>query len=77
MRRRYARTGGFRKVRVAREGMGKRGGVRVIYLYRNERYPLFLITAYPKNAKDNLTGAERNALAKRAGEIFVQYGVRR
>jgi len=28
-------TGGFRKVRVARKGMGKRGGARVIYIFRN------------------------------------------
>ena len=26
-------TGGFRKVRVARGGMGKRGGARVIYIH--------------------------------------------
>jgi hypothetical protein len=27
-------TGGFRKVLVARSGMGKRGGARVIYILR-------------------------------------------
>lgn len=63
-------TGGFRKVRVARAGMGKRGGARVIYILRNEAFPIFLITAYPKNKKDNLTKKERNELAKRADEIF-------
>ena len=26
-------TGGYRKLRFARRGMGKRGGARVIYLY--------------------------------------------
>jgi hypothetical protein len=57
-------TGGFRKVRVGRGGMGKRGGARVI-------------TAYPKNEKDNLTKKERNELAKRADEIFTRYGGRR
>ena len=30
-------TGGFRKVRVARQGMGKRGGARVVYIWHNER----------------------------------------
>jgi DNA-binding XRE family transcriptional regulator len=29
-------TGGVRKIRWAREGMGKRGGARVIYYYHNE-----------------------------------------
>src|SRR5580658_10899255 len=66
-------TGGFRKVRVGRSGMGKRGGARVIYILRNESFPVFLITAYAKNEKDNLTKKERNELAKRADEIFVGY----
>ena len=67
-------TGGFRKVRVGRDGMGKRGGARIIYILRNELFPVFLITAYPKNAKDNLSKAERNALKARADEIFRSYG---
>ena len=66
-------TGGFRKVRVGRSGMGKRGGARVVYILRNEGFPIFLITAYPKNVKDNLSKQERNELAKRADEIFSQY----
>jgi hypothetical protein len=70
-------TGGFRKVRVGRDGMGKRGGARVVYIVRNEGFPVFLITAYPKNEKDNLTKKERNELAKRADEIFARYGSRK
>lgn len=66
-------TGGFRKVRVGRSGMGKRGGARVIYILRNESFPIFLITAYAKNRKDDLTKQERNELAKRADEIFTRY----
>ena len=66
-------TGGFRKVRVGRSGMGKRGGARVIYILRNEDFPIFLIAAYPKNEKDNLTKAERNQLVKMADAIFSKY----
>lgn len=66
-------TGGFRKVRVGRSGIGKRGGARVVYILRHEKFPIFLITAYPKNEKDNLTKQERNELAKRADEIFSRY----
>jgi hypothetical protein len=66
-------TGGFRKVRVGRGGMGKRGGARVIYILRNEDYPIFLVAAYAKNEKENLTKKERNELAKRADEIFARY----
>lgn len=66
-------TGGFRKVRVGRGGMGKRGGARVIYILRNEAFPIFLIAAYAKNEKESLTKKERNELAKRADEIFTKY----
>ena len=66
-------TGGFRKVRVGRDGMGKRGGARVVYIFRNERFPVFLVAAYPKTKKENLTKAERNELAKRADDIFTKY----
>lgn len=66
-------TGGFRKMRVGRGGMGMRGGARIIYIFRNEYFPVFLITAYPKNEKDNLAKKERNELAKRADQIFTNY----
>jgi hypothetical protein len=33
-------TGGVRKVRVALEGRGKRGGARVIYYFHSTSYPL-------------------------------------
>lgn len=66
-------TGGFRKVRAARSGMGKRGAARVIYILRNERFPISLVAAYPKNHKGNLTKSERNELARCADEIFTKY----
>ena len=68
-----AGTGGFRKVRVARGGMGKSGGARVVYIFRNDTFPLFLITVFAKNQKANLTKAERNALRQRADSIFDHY----
>jgi hypothetical protein len=69
----HAVTGGFRKVRVGRGGMGKRGGARVVYILRSDEFPVFLITAYAKNEKDNLTRKERNELKKRADTIFNHY----
>jgi hypothetical protein len=54
--------------------MGRRGGARVVYILRNSSFPIFLVTAYPKNEKDNLTKKERNELANRADEIFARYG---
>lgn len=57
-------TGGVRKVRWARDSRGKSGGVRVIYFYHCEGMPLYLLTLYGKSEKENLSAAERNALAK-------------
>jgi hypothetical protein len=50
--------------------MDKRGGARVIYYYHSERLPVFLLTAYPKNRKVNLSKAERNGM-KRLVPILV------
>jgi hypothetical protein len=66
-------TGGYRKLRFARPGMGKRGGARVIYLYGGEEFPIFLITVYAKSVKGNLSQAERNALKKMARNFFDDY----
>lgn len=66
-------TGGYRKLRFARRGMGKRGGARVIYLYGGEDFPIFLITVYAKSEKGNLSKAERNDLAKMAKSFFADY----
>ena len=67
-------TGGLRKVRFGVRGKGKRGSVRVVYYFYNETIPLFLLTVFAKNEKDNLSKAERNALAKVARTIRGSYG---
>ena len=55
-------TGGVRKMRFAFEQKGKSGSVRVIYVDFEIYEKIFLITAYPKNEKDNLTDSERNEI---------------
>ena len=67
-------TGGLRKIRFALEGKGKSGSVRVIYYFHNESMPLFLLTVFAKNEKDNLTKAERNQLAKAVETLKRTYG---
>ncbi len=57
-------TGGLRKLRVPLEGRGKRGGARVCYVDFVVKEAIYLITAYPKNEKDNLSKAERNEVRK-------------
>ena len=66
-------TGGVRKLRWALPGGGKRGGARVIYYFHNESLPVFLLAAYGKSEKANLTKAERNAIAKLVPMLVVEY----
>ncbi|MBQ5989384.1 MAG: type II toxin-antitoxin system RelE/ParE family toxin [Oscillospiraceae bacterium] len=56
-------TGGLRKLRIAFEGRGKSGSGRVCYVDFVVYEKIYLITAYPKNEKENLSKAERNAIA--------------
>lgn len=51
-----AGTSGLRKVRVARAGMGKRGGGRIIYFVRHGDR-IWLLMAYPKSQRDDLPKA--------------------
>lgn len=57
-------TGGVRKVRVALEGRGKRGGARVAYLYVETRETIYFVLAFRKNVQANLTAAEKTTVRK-------------
>ena len=56
-------TGGVRKIRWATGNKGKSGSTRVIYFYHDPGMPLFLLTAFSKSERENLSKAERNELA--------------
>ena len=62
-------TGGVRKLRWARSGIGKRGGVRVIYYYHNEFMPLYLLTIFGKNERANISMKEKHILATMVKEL--------
>ena len=57
-------TGGVRKMRFAFEHQGKSGGVRVIYVDFEIYEKIYLLTAYTKSEKENLTKEERNEIRK-------------
>lgn len=58
------RGGGLRKLRWTIEGRGKKGGIRVIYYYVTADERIFMLAAYAKRAKDDLTDKEVAALRK-------------
>lgn len=66
-------TGGFRKLRFARLGGGKSGGVRVVTFFSGPNLPVFLIDVFAKSDKANLTPAERNGLATFAKTLVTLY----
>ena len=49
-------SGGVRKLRWSRPGMGKRGGLRVIYYVQFEPDEFWMLTLYSKSKKDNVPG---------------------
>jgi len=51
-------SGGLRKVRWARPGSGKSGGVRVIYFTRTEAGEVMLLTMYAKANTGNISTAK-------------------
>lgn len=57
-------TGGLRKLRIAFPGRGKSGSGRIVYVDFTVHETIYLITAYPKNEKDNLTPKERGEIKK-------------
>ncbi len=70
-------TSGVRKLRVPASGRGKRGGARVIFLYGGDDVPVFLLAAFAKNEKSDLSQAERNRLARTAAELVEAYRSKR
>lgn len=65
-------SGGLRKIRwnEHRRGKGKRGGVRVIYYWYGPGEVIYMLLAYSKGERDNLTAAEKRLLKQLAAEEF-------
>jgi hypothetical protein len=65
-------TGGVRKMRWSRPGSGKRGGTRVIYFYHDANRPIYLLMAYAKARKEDLTPAEKRTVRTLAAVLKGQ-----
>lgn len=55
-------SGGVRKVRWARAGSGKSGGVRICYYARTRRGQILMLVIYAKSTRDSLSGHVLKAL---------------
>ena len=63
-------AGGLRKVRWAKAGAGKRGGLRVIYYWASKENALFMLYAYSKSDQADLTSPQARVLAQIVREEF-------
>jgi hypothetical protein len=63
-------SAGLRKVRWAREGGGKRGGVRVIYYWDAASETFYMLYAYPKSEQEDLTPPQLRILSRLVEEEF-------
>ena len=62
-------TGGIRKLRWAGSGRGKRGGIRTVYFYRAGPDAIYLLNAYAKSDREDLTSADTKALSRLVAAI--------
>ena len=70
-------TGGIRKVRFPLENKGKSGSVRVCYTDFEEYEVTYLITAFTKDERENLTKSEKNVLKKLVKALKEEAGKNR
>jgi hypothetical protein len=63
-------SGGLRKVRWARAGVGKRGGFRVIYYWAPKEAAFYMLFVYAKNDQGDLTPAQAKTLGRLVREEF-------
>jgi len=67
-------TGGVRKLRWGRQGVGKRGGARIVYFYHDDAMPLYLLMVYAKAQQEDLTPDEKRRVQALAVALRQAYG---
>jgi hypothetical protein len=66
--------GGLRKVRIAREGSGKSGGYRTLYVFGGSHMPLIILTVFAKNEQDSLSKAQLASAVSLSKTLVAKYG---
>lgn len=64
-------THGVRKMRWSRAGMGKRGGVRILYYVQDTHGRIWLLTVFAKSARENISASTLNELREIADHAEI------
>lgn len=67
---------GVRKMRWGYRGSGKRGGLRIIYYFRDLNMPIYLLAVYRKGEKISLTAKEKREVSMLVDELVEEYASR-
>jgi hypothetical protein len=62
--------GGLRKIRWSLRGKGKRGGIRLIYYWDAKQETFYMLLAYSKSQKEDLTTEQVKILKRLVREEF-------
>lgn len=57
-------SGGLRKLRWAARGVGKRGGVRLIYYWDKPQQRIYMLFLHPKSEQEDLTPEQLKLLSR-------------
>lgn len=63
-------SGGLRKIRWSSRDQGKRGGCRIIYNWDEPTETFYLLYAYGKGERDDLTAQQLRVLSRLVREEF-------
>lgn len=63
-------SGGLRKIRWRRAGMGKRAGLRVIYFWDTKSETFYMLTMYRKSKQEELSPGQLRILRRLVAEEF-------
>lgn len=61
--------GGIRKMRWARNGVGKSGGIRAIYYWAKSKDEIYMLAIYAKSEKENIDNKTLTKIVKLLGDI--------
>ncbi|WP_426034189.1 addiction module toxin RelE [Cypionkella sp. TWP1-2-1b2] len=70
-------TNGVRKCRWSYGRQGKRGGLRILYYFRDLNMPIYILAVYKKNEKLSITAGEKQMMRKLVEELVDVYAAKR